>query len=126
MKIPGIVFSILFISIVIAFGIYVFRFFKTMYPSDKEVLVKLSCNNGYEMKARYYMPDEKGILTKLALTVKKDEQSVVYNMTSTLSASGSKFETQNKRFSFWEHQGEFTFAIDNIDVSVCTQKESKN
>ena len=122
MKIPGIIFSILFACILFAFGIYVFRFFKTVYPSDKQIVVNLSCNRGYEMKARYYKPDENGILTQLSLTVKKDDQSVVYDMATTLSGSGSKFETQNKRFSFWEHQGEFTFAIDNRDTSVCTDK----
>jgi hypothetical protein len=62
-------------------------------------------------------------MTRLSLTIKKNGDTQVYDMIPAMSGSGAKYETKDQRYSLWEHQGTFTFAVDGIDESVCQKNE---
>jgi membrane-bound inhibitor of C-type lysozyme len=83
--------------------------------------IGLSCDQGYEMSAIYDTPDRSGIMTRLLLTVYKDGNTHIYEMTPAMSASGSKFATRDQIYTFWEHQGEFTFTIRDVNEAVCRE-----
>lgn len=88
-----------------------------------ENIIMLVCDNGYAIKANYHTPDEDGIMSKLSLEINKDAKIQKLDMIPAVAASGAKFETLDQKTSFWEHNGEFTLAIDDKDLSVC--KESR-
>jgi hypothetical protein len=125
MKKPRVIFFILFIILLSFYWFYRQNSLKTVNPSESGKVVNLLCSSGYEMKARYSAPDKNGILIKLSLTVGKDGTTTVYDMAPAMSGSGSKFETEDQKYSLWEHQGEFTFSIDGVDQSVCTEKGTR-
>jgi len=90
-----------------------------------ETVVELVCDNGYGMTARYSEPDKGGIMTRLLLTVFKDGDTRIYDMAPSMSGSGSRFATGDGKYSLWEHQGEFTFAVDEANEAVCRKKQGE-
>lgn len=90
----------------------------------REHSVRLVCPNGYALTARYHTPDKAGIMTKLSLTVINTGGTQTYEMVPAMSGSGSKFETSDQVYSLWEHQGEFAFALNGNDITICTEEEA--
>lgn len=115
--------SILFVLIL---GISVFliiRFNAFLLGEKNEVkgpVINLTCNNGYAMSIQYAQPDKTGVMTQMSLNVLKDGTTHIYDLRQALSGSGSKFETADQKYSLWEHQGEFTFAIGDVTEAICT------
>jgi membrane-bound inhibitor of C-type lysozyme len=104
--------------VILVLGIFLWSKKQT---SVGKTTIGLSCDRGYEMTATYDTPDQKGILTRLLLTVYKDGNTHIYEMTPAMSASGSRFATRDQIYTFWEHQGEFTFAIRDTNEAVCRE-----
>ena len=97
-----------------------------LYLRDKAAEVKkteLLCKKGYSMTLRYYAPDKNGLLSKLSLTVSKDSTANTYEMNSTMSASGAKFETTKTNYFLWEHQGTFLFGKDDQNITECKERQ---
>jgi uncharacterized membrane protein YgcG len=101
---------------------------KASAGNNKETVVELSCPDGYTMTAKYYAPDKNGILSKLSLTVIKDNKKDLYEMNTAMSASGAKFETSggsggsggsNGEYFLWEHQGDFMFGQGYKTIVTC-------
>lgn len=85
----------------------------------REVL--LNCSTDLSLKALYYSPNETGVMTKLKLSVTDANGTIEYPMLQTLSASGAKFETEDKVFSLWEHQKTFSFDQHGRSVALCEE-----
>jgi len=108
---------------VIFFWVFKLNLFTNDVNTKKETVVELSCDNGYSMTAKYYEPDKGGIMTRLSLSVFKDGNTVLYDLFPAMSGSGAKLETKDQKHSIWEHQGEFTFAVNGVDTAVCQEKQ---
>lgn len=91
--------------------------------TDSTTSHKLNCNNGYAIVSYYSsIPNEKGITDLLYIEVTKDGKVEKYNMKPAMSASGAKYESTIGKYSFWEHQGEFTFRQDEEEICICKEK----
>ena len=90
----------------------------------KSTTVDLVCDKGYEISTTYSKPDANGVMTELSLNVIENGKTKVYTMMPAMSASGAKFGTPDMKYTFWEHQGTFTFAVDDVDTAICHEKES--
>lgn len=110
-------------GLVVVMTVSVFIYLNFIRTNISEAVVELSCSDGYNVSARYYEPDMGGIMQKLEIQVTKSDATRLYNMIPAISASGAKFETADKRYSFWEHQSVFTFALNDTDVTKCTEKK---
>lgn len=115
--------SVIFIMAIAIISYFCFR------PVEKKSLVLLEgsnkvnlvCSNGYKAQAEYYSQNDQGIMEKLRLAMIKGGETTNYDMIPAMSASGAKFETADKKFSFWEHQGEFAFAENDEDLAICRE-----
>lgn len=87
--------------------------------NSKSTSVSLVCSSQYKILATYYEPNNSGIMQKLKIVVMKDGKEENYDMVQSVSASGARFETSDKVFSLWEHQGEFNFAKNEAIIANC-------
>lgn len=87
--------------------------------NSKSTSVSLVCSSQYKILATYYDPSDRGVMQKLKITVMKDNTEENYEMIQSVSASGARFETPDKTFSLWEHQGEFNFAKNDKTIATC-------
>ena len=123
-KLP-VILTVFIVLVVISFWVYKFNVLGSRETSQKETVVELTCDNGSTMTARYYEPDKGGIMNRLSLSVFKDGDTVLYDLSPAMSGSGARFETKDQKYSLWEHQGTFTFAVDGVDTSVCQEKQAE-
>lgn len=109
-------------------GALIYMVFLSLFGSSKSSLLnpksdtsntELSCTEGYIISAHYKDKDGQGIAKRLTLTLLKDAKSQTLEMSVAPSGSGARFETSDKMYSFWEHQGEFTLAKQDETLSVC-------
>ena len=91
----------------------------TINTKQYSAIVELSCTEGYIVSASYKDKDAQGIAQRLTLTLVKDAKSQTLEMGTSPSGSGARFETGDKQYSFWEHQGEFTLEQKGKTLSVC-------
>jgi len=115
-------FIIFLVVLITAFWVYKLDIFKSKSKSKTETKVELSCDDDSTMTAKYYAPDKEGIMTRLTLSVTDSEVKSDYDMIPAMSASGAKYETSDQVYSFWEHQGEFTFRMNDNIIAVCKEK----
>lgn len=92
--------------------------------SGESTTVDLVCDRGYEISATYSKPDANGVMTELSLSLTENGAMKVYTMAPIMSASGARFGTPDMKYTFWEHQGTFTFAVDDVETAVCHEKEN--
>jgi len=117
--------SVLFVVCVLSYWVFKLNPFKKDTDIKKETVVELTCDNGASMTAKYYEPDENGIMMRVSLSIYKDGNTVLYDLFPAMSGSGARFETKDQSHSFWEHQGTFTYAVDGIDTAVCQEKQAQ-
>lgn len=79
---------------------------------SQQELKSLICSNGYTIRYRGIDPDS------LYVEVIKDNKTEKHQMKHIPSGSGAKFQTDDKKFVFWSHHGDFTYYID--DEIICS------
>ena len=117
--------SVFLVLCVIFFWVYKLNLFTKDTTILKETVIELICDDGASMTARYYEPDKAGIMTRVSLSVFKDGNTVLYDLFPAMSGSGARFETKDQKYSLWEHQGTFTYAVDGVDTAVCQEKQAQ-
>jgi len=117
------VYVIIFLVLILGVSVFsISRFDASLLgekPVEKGPVISLTCDQGYTITIQYSEPDKSGVMTRMSLNVLKDGTTHIYDLHQALSGSGSKFETPDQKYSLWEHQGEFTFAIGGVDEAVC-------
>jgi len=119
---------VIFLLLLLICGSVIFMAFQSLFGTSKQrslntkknaSRIELSCTKGYIISADYGDKDTQGVAKRLTLTLLKDAQSQTLEMSVAPSGSGARFETSDKMYSFWEHQGEFTLAKQDETLSVC-------
>lgn len=100
-------------------AIYLIMTNSSVYQTTSHNGEELSCTNGYILSLAYGSKNADGIFQKLTLDVLKDGATNRYEMASALSGSGARFETADKKYSLWEHQGTYTFFEGESPLAAC-------
>ncbi|HCK98929.1 MAG TPA: hypothetical protein DHW42_02320 [Candidatus Marinimicrobia bacterium] len=79
---------------------------------SQQELKSLTCSNGYTIRYRDIDPDS------LYVEVIKDNKTEKHQMKHVPSGSGAKYQTDDGKFVFWSHHGDFTYYID--DEIICS------
>jgi membrane-bound inhibitor of C-type lysozyme len=81
-------------------------------PESQQELKSLTCSNGYTIQYRDIDLDS------MYVEVIKDNTTEKHEMKQVRSGSGAKYQTNDGRFVFWSHHGDFTYFVD--DSIICS------
>ena len=80
----------------------------------------LQCSNGYTIRYKDLSADALSI----EVIVIKGNDTQKHEMRLVRSASGAKYQTNDEKYVFWSHHGDFTYFVD--DKKVCSYTAPEN
>src|SRR5690606_16479099 len=82
---------------------------------------ELTCSNDYTIAFSEKITSKNGdTLSEIFVTVKNPNSSKKFLLKQAVSASGVRYVTEDQKYVFWEHQGEFTWNY--MDSLICECK----
>lgn len=125
--------GVIVVSIVSALGGYAYG--RLAYGSHGQVapvvdvrkpLLDVVCTNDFGIHPTYYKKNTSGMFEMVSLVVAKSGSTSTYELPAAISGSGARYASPDEKIVFWEHQGEFSFFLNDKEVSVCHVEKKKH